>query len=179
MSSSSLNAPDASALRMAGKRPSGRTAASIVPYCGITCSLAAPAMRSAISVPDALGPHGESVAPVVDGRVDGGWRADAGVEHEGEQVVLGRHVAIERHGSYTELLGHSAHGQRAQTVGHRHLDARRDQPVECQAAPRSSGRAVAETPGQLDARRQRKPRSLGSLPSVIRRRAPDSRLTQS
>ena len=81
-------------------------------------------------------------------------RVEGGVDHQREQLVLGRDVAVERHRGRAELRGDAAHRDRRDALGRRHLHGRAHDPLQVEARLRALARAPAQAPGLLDAGRQ-------------------------
>ncbi len=77
-----------------------------------------------------------------------------GVHHQRDQLVLGRHVPVERHRGGPQLGRHPAHRHRGQAFGLGDLDASVDDPRQAQARFGPPVRPLAQPPGRLDARRQ-------------------------
>ena len=79
----------------------------------------------------APGPGLEPLAPVTRrGRL--GHPADGRVDHQREQLLLGRHVAVQRHRAGAELLGHAVHRHRLETLRVGDRRRRGDDPLQAQ-----------------------------------------------
>jgi hypothetical protein len=83
------------------------------------------------------------------------------VDHEGEQLVLARDVAVQTHRRDAEEGGHAGHRHRGETLGAGHGDGGVDDAVQGQARPRAFAALLAQPPrlgdgvGQLDGGRSR------------------------
>ena len=100
------------------------------------------------------GPARQPGPPALARRRCGRRRVERGVDHQREQLVLGRYVAVERHRGGAELGRDAAHGQRLEPFGRGHVDGGSDDPLEVEAGLRPLRRAPPQAPHLLDARRQ-------------------------
>lgn len=93
------------------------------------------------------GPAGQTGPPAFTGIGGGRGRPERSVDHQRQQLILRRHVAIERHGRGTELLGDPGHRHRPQPLGAGDAHGRLDDPLQAQARLGSLARALAPAPG--------------------------------
>ena len=100
------------------------------------------------------GPARQPGSPALARRGRGRRRVERRVNHQREQLLLGRDVAVERHRGRAELGGDAAHGQRLEPIGPGRLHGGSHDAVEVEAGLRALARAPPQAPRLLDAGRQ-------------------------
>src|SRR5829696_7398490 len=103
-----------------------------------------------------LGP-GPARQPVAPALLRPPWRRrrlEGQIGHQGQQLVLGAHIAVQRHGRHAEVGRDPAHRHRLEAVAGRDPHGRGHDPLQAEGGSRPLAGPRAHAPGRLDAGRQ-------------------------